>query len=243
MITLLGKRGTWNYAMSKALTDGVWWFYLFWLPKYLHERFQVDMNHLGRPLILIYLGATAGSIGGGWMSGFAIKRGLSPRKGRRLALMICALFTSAVVLVPFTQNLWQAIAVLCLATAAHQGWSSNLLSTPSDMFASSSVGTVVGIGGAIGSVGSAVFTALVGSLWTHCSLLIFFMAGSAYLVDPEKVVFQIVLNEIAGAIGAKMSWNWPLMPSRARRKVRQKAPRSLWKFIAAVESMALIVSP
>ena len=182
MLSLLGKRGTWNFAMSKALTDGVWWFYLFWLPKFLHERFQVDMSHLGLPLIIIYVGATVGSIGGGWLAGYPIKRGLSPRKGRRFAMLVCALCTTAVILVPFAHELWQAIAVLCLATAAHQGWSSNLLSTPSDMFASGSVGTVVGIGGAIGSVGSTIFTALVGSLWTHHSLLIFLMAGSAYLV-------------------------------------------------------------
>lgn len=182
MLSLLKERGTWNFAMSKALTDGVWWFYLFWLPKYLHERFQLDMSQLGLPLIVVYFGATVGSIGGGWLAGYAIKRGLSPRKGRRLALLVCALCTTAVILVPFTHQLWQAIAVLSLATAAHQGWSSNLFSTPSDIFAPESVGTVVGIGGAMGSVGSSTFTALVGALWTNHSLLIFFIAGSAYLV-------------------------------------------------------------
>jgi ACS family hexuronate transporter-like MFS transporter len=92
---------------------------------------------------------------------------------------VCAL---AVTLVPFVHVLWQAIGLLCLATAAHQGWSSNLLSTPSDMFASGSVGTVVGIGGAIGSVGSTLFTTATGILWTDHALLIFFAAGCAYLL-------------------------------------------------------------
>lgn len=191
MRSLLGKRGTWNFALSKALTDGVWWFYLFWLPKYLHERFHVDMSHLGLPLIIIYVGATAGSIGGGWLSGYAIKHGLSPRKGRRFAMLVCAFCTTTVIVVPFTHELWQAIAVLCLATAAHQGWSSNLLSTPSDMFATGSVGTVVGIGGAIGSVGSSIFTALVGAMWTNHSLLIFLMAGSAYLMAMAGFQWRI----------------------------------------------------
>ena len=180
--SLLRERETWNFALSKALTDGVWWFYLFWLPKYLHERFQVDMSHLGQSLIFVYVGATAGSIGGGWLAGYAIRRGLAPRKGRRLALQACALCTTAVIFVPFTHTLWQAIALLCVATAAHQGWSSNLFSTPSDIFAPESVATVVGIGGAVGSLGSSAFTALVGALWTNHSLLIFFVAGSAYLI-------------------------------------------------------------
>jgi ACS family hexuronate transporter-like MFS transporter len=95
---------------------------------------------------------------------------------------VCAICAVPVALVPFVHPLWQAIALLCLATAAHQGWSSNLLSTPSDMFPSSSVGTVVGIGGAVGAVGSVIFTFLVGVLWTHYALLIFLAAGSAYLL-------------------------------------------------------------
>lgn len=180
--SLLCHRGTWNFAFSKAITDPVWWLYLFWLPKYFHEHFAVDMAKLGLPIIVVYAGATAGSIFGGWLAGSFIRCGHSVRNGRRLAMLICALCTVPVVLVPFAHSLWQAIGVLCLATAAHQGWSSNLLSTPSDTFPSSSVGTVVGIGGAVGCAGSTVFTGVVGILWTHHSLLIFFAAGLAYVV-------------------------------------------------------------
>jgi MFS transporter, ACS family, hexuronate transporter len=179
--SLLGNRGTWRFALSKGCTDSIWWFYLFWLPKYFNERFHVDMRHLGPPLIIVYVGATIGSIAGGWLAGFYIRRGHSIRVGRRFAMFVCALCATPVVLVPFVHPLWQAVALLCLATAAHQGWSSNLLSTPSDMFPSSSVGTVVGIGGAAGAAGSVLFTFLVGILWTNHALLIFFAAGSAYL--------------------------------------------------------------
>jgi len=179
--SLLVNRGTWVFALSKACTDAIWWFYLFWLPKYFNERFQVDMKHLGPPLIIVYLGATIGSIAGGWLAGFFIRRGHSVRLGRRFAMLVCSLCAVPVVLVPFVHPLWQAIALLCLATAAHQGWSSNLLSTPSDMFPSSSVGTVVGIGGAMGSAGSVVFTFFVGMLWTNHALLIFLASGCAYL--------------------------------------------------------------
>jgi ACS family hexuronate transporter-like MFS transporter len=180
--SLLRDRNTWSFSFSKALTDPVWWFYLFWLPKFFHERFQVDMQQLGLPLVLVYLGATVGSIGGGWLAGYAIRRGRSPRAGRRFAMLVCALAATAVILVPFAHALWQAIALLCIATGAHQGWSSNLLSTPSDAFPSNSVATVVGIGGAVGAAGSTVFTTVIGLLWTHHSLLLFFGAGFAYLI-------------------------------------------------------------
>ena len=180
--SLLVSPNTWRFALSKGTTDAVWWFYLFWLPKYFNERFHVDMQHLGLPLIIVYVGATIGSIFGGWLAGFYIRRGHSVRMGRRFAMLVCALCVMPVALVPFVHPLWQAIALLCLATAAHQGWSSNLLSTPSDMFPSSSVGTVVGIGGAVGAAGSVLFTFLVGLLWTNYALLIFFAAGSIYLL-------------------------------------------------------------
>jgi MFS transporter, ACS family, hexuronate transporter len=179
---LLGNAGTWRFALSKGTTDAVWWFYLFWLPKYFNERFHVDMQHLGLPLIIVYIGATIGSIAGGWLAGFFLRRGYPVRQGRRLAMLVAALCAVPVVLVPFVPSLWQAIALLCLATAAHQGWSSNLLSTPSDMFPSSSVGTVVGIGGAVGAAGSVLFTFLVGLLWTHYALLIFLASGCAYVL-------------------------------------------------------------
>ena len=180
--TLLVSPNTWRFALSKGTTDAIWWFYLFWLPKYFNERFHVDMQHLGLPLIIVYIGATCGSIFGGWLAGFYIRRGHSVRMGRRFAMLVCALCVMPVALVPFVHPLWQAIALLCLATAAHQGWSSNLLSTPSDMFPSSSVGTVVGIGGAVGAAGSVLFTFLVGLLWTNYALLIFFACGSVYVI-------------------------------------------------------------
>ncbi len=187
-LSLLFSRGTWAFAGSKALTDPVWWFYLFWLPKFLHERFGVEMSRLGVPLIIVYVGATTGSIAGGWLAGYAMRRGRPLRSARRFALLICALSTTAIILVPFVRQLGQAIAILCLTTAAHQGWSSNLLSTPSDMFTADSVATVVGIGGAVGSVGSALFTFAVGILWTRHALLIFFGAGLAYLLS--MAIFQ-----------------------------------------------------
>ena len=196
--SLVRSRGTWRFALSKALTDPVWWFYLFWLPKFFHERFEVDMQRLGPPLIVVYVGATIGSVGGGWLAGWFIRRGHAAGSGRRLAMLVCALAATAVIFVPFAHALWQAIGLLCLATAAHQGWSSNLLSTPSDMFAASSVGTVVGIGGAMGAVGSTIFTTVIGVLWTHHALLIFFLVGFAYLI--AMAAFQRKVRSIEAEV-------------------------------------------
>lgn len=187
-LSLLRHPGTWAFALSKFCTDPVWWFYLFWLPKYFNERYGVDMSRLGPPLIVIYVGATVGSVAGGWLAGQLMRGGRPVRRARRGAMLTCAVCALAVVLVPFAREMWEAIALLCISTAAHQGWSSNLFSTPADNFPSSSVASVVGLGGAIGSVGSTVFTALVGMLWTHHALPIFFAAGFTYLFSV--LVFQ-----------------------------------------------------
>ena len=186
--SLLKARGTWSFALSKAATDPVWWFYLYWLPKFFHERFQINMSQIGLPIIIVYVGATVGSIGGGWLAEVAMRRGQSLRSARRFAMMFCACCALGVILVPFVHLLWQAIALLCMATAAHQGFSSNLLSTPSDNFPSGSVATVAGIGAAVSSIASGLAITLVGVLWTHYSLLIFFIAGFAYLFT--MVAFQ-----------------------------------------------------
>jgi len=208
--SLLQSPGTWSFALSKAFTDPVWWFYLFWLPKFFHERFQVDMQQLGLPLVIVYVGATIGSIGGGWLAGWFMRRGGSARGGRRSAMLVCALASTAVILVPFAHQLWQAIGLLCISTAAHQGWSSNLLSTPSDMFPSSSVGTVVGIGGAVGSVGSTIAITAIGALWTHHALLLFFFAGFAYLI--ALTAFQWKLRPYAITPSPEPSAPDPLSP-------------------------------
>ncbi|HEY4046782.1 MAG TPA: MFS transporter [Acidobacteriaceae bacterium] len=195
--SILSNANTWRFAFSKCLTDPIWWFYLFWLPKFLNERFDVDMRQMGLPLIVVYAGSTIGSIAGGWLGGYCIRLRHDIRSGRRLAMLICALGAVPVLLVPFVHEMWTAIGLLCLATSAHQGWSSNLLSTPSDAFASSSVGRVVGVGGAVGSVGGTLFTSLTGVLWTNHSLLIFGAAGTAYLIAMATLQSDFFLRSTA----------------------------------------------
>ena len=170
-------------SSARALTDPIWWFYLFYLPKFLNDNYGLDLNHVKYPLIVIYTVATVGSIAGGWLSGFLHEsrpqRQLRPQvrhaRLRRSACCPSCLFRTCTR--SFPHNAWPAIGLFCLATAAHQGWSANLFSTPTDMFPSTSVSTVVGIGGAAGAAGGAVFTWIVSQLFSLHPLLIFIAGG------------------------------------------------------------------
>lgn len=196
---LVKHRGFWAFCIGKGLTDPIWWFYLFYLPMFLHDNYGLDLNQAKYPLIVIYTAATVGSIAGGWLSGFRMNRGHSVNSGRKFALLVCALCVLPIMLVPHMRvisphNAWPAIALFCLATAAHQGWSANLFSTPTDMFPSTSVSTVVGLGGAAGAAGGAVFTWIVSHLFSLHPLVIFTLAGFAYVT--ALVIFQILVPRL-----------------------------------------------
>lgn len=183
---VLRNKGLWAFSIAKGLTDPIWWFYLFWLPKYFHESYNLDLKHVGVPLILIYTGSSFGSVGGGYLAGYFMRHGMSVNKGRKLAMLICASFALFAILVPvahsrFPGNVWIPVALLAMAAAAHQGWSANLFATPSDIFPSTTVSTVVGIGGAAGAIGGASFTWFTKTVWTDHPFLIFLLAGCAYL--------------------------------------------------------------
>ena len=197
--TLLRRRGFYAFAIGKGLTDPIWWFYLFYLPMFLHDNYGLDLDHAKYPLIVIYSVSSVGSVAGGWLSGFLIHRGYTVNTGRKLALLICALLVVPILLVPhfgviFPANPWPAIALFSLATAAHQGWSANLFATPSDMFPSTSVSTVVGIGGAVGSAGGAAFTWLVSHYFSLHPMIIFTLAAFAYIAS--LLVFQILVPRL-----------------------------------------------
>jgi MFS transporter, ACS family, hexuronate transporter len=199
MMALLRTRRAWAFMVGKGLTDGVWWFYLFWLPKYFHENYGVDLKHIGPPIIAIYFASSIGSIFGGWLSGSRMKAGHTVNYGRKFAMIVCAILVQPLILVPsmhthFAGNMWPAVALLGLAAAAHQGWSANLFSTPSDMFASTAVSTVVGLGGAAGAFGGAIFQKIVGYAWINHPLSIFVIAALAYPVALG--VFQLLVPKL-----------------------------------------------
>ncbi len=182
--SLLRHRQTWAFALGKFCTDPIWWFFLFWLPKFLHSTYGITLQGLGAPLVVIYLAADLGSIGGGWISSSLIHRGWSVNAGRKTAMLLCALCVVPIVLAVRASNLWTAVGLISLATAAHQGWSANLFTLVSDTFPRRAVGSVVGIGGLTGSAGGMLIATATGYLleWTGSYVPIFCMAASAYLV-------------------------------------------------------------
>ena len=147
---LLGRRQTWAFIVGKAMTDPVWLFYLFWLPKFLDASFGVRLVGLAAPLVVIYVAADVGSITGGWLSGALIKRGWSVNRGRKTALLAAALCVLPTMYAPAAGSMWVAVGIVSVAAGAHQWWSANLFTTVSDMFPRSAVASVVGIGGCAG---------------------------------------------------------------------------------------------
>ncbi len=147
---LLGRRQTWAFIVGKAMTDPVWLFFLFWLPKFLDASFGVRLAGLAAPLVVIYVAADVGSITGGWMSGALIRRGWSVNRGRKTALLVAALCILPAMFAPTAGSMWVAVGLVSVAAGAHQWWSANLFTTVSDMFPPGAVGSVVGIGGCAG---------------------------------------------------------------------------------------------
>jgi ACS family hexuronate transporter-like MFS transporter len=196
---LLPHRQTWAFAVGKFLTDPIWWFYLFWLPKFLNKTHGLTLTKIGLPLVIIYVVADVGSIGGGWLSSSLIKQGWSVNAARKTTMLICALCVVPIVFASRASNLWVAVALISLAAAAHQGWSANIFTMSSDMFPRRAVGSVVGIGGMAGALGGMLFTPIAGNVlqWTGSYFPLFIAAGSAYVV--ALVLIQILSPDLAAA--------------------------------------------
>lgn len=180
---LFPHRQTWAFAVGKFMTDPIWWLYLFWVPDFLNRNHGLDLKSMGLPLVVIYLVADVGSIGGGWISSRLIKHGWTVNAARKTAMLICALSVVPIMFAAKASNLWVAVGLVSLAAAAHQGWSANLFTLTSDMFPRRAVGSVVGIGGMAGAIGGMFIALAVGEILqrTGSYVPIFLIAGSAYL--------------------------------------------------------------
>lgn len=181
---LIPHRQTWAFAIGKFMTDPIWWLYLFWVPDFLHRNHGLDLKSIGLPLVVIYVVADIGSIGGGWLSSRLIKSGWSLNRARKTAMLVCALAVVPIVFAANTTSLWIAVGLVSLAAAAHQGWSANIFTLSSDMFPRRAVGSIVGIGGMAGAVGGMLIALIVGAILqkTGSYVPIFIIAGSAYLL-------------------------------------------------------------
>ncbi|MBA4089084.1 MAG: MFS transporter [Sphingobium sp.] len=186
---LVTVRETWAYAIGKFCIDPIWWFFLFWLPGYLGTRYGLDLLSFGPPLVAIYLLSDLGSVAGGWMSGRLMKAGRSVNAARKLTMLLCACAVLPVFFAQSIDNLWLAVLVIGVATAAHQAFSANLYTLPSDLFPRGAVGSVVGIGGTLGAVGGMAMAKYAGYILDGIGSYtpLFAVAGSAYFVALAAV--------------------------------------------------------
>jgi ACS family hexuronate transporter-like MFS transporter len=180
---LLRRPETYGYIAAKFLTDAVWHWYLYLLPLFLSVQFKLSIRQFGLPLVAVYALSDTGSIGGGWLSSHLMKRGWTVTAARKLAMLICCCCVLPVVFAPHVDGVWIAVVLVGTAMAAHQGWTSNLFTTVSDLYPLEAVGSVVGVGGAAGMAGAALLAQLTGHLLatTGNYSAIFLIAGTAYL--------------------------------------------------------------
>lgn len=195
-LTLLRLRQTWAFILAKFLTDAVWRWYLYLLPLFFNQNFKLDIKNFGLPFVTIYVMADVGSIGGGWLSSWLLGRGWSVNAARKTAMLVCALCVLPVMFSAVVPNMWVAVVFVGLAASAHQGFSSNLFTTVSDMFPKEAVGSVVGIGGTAGALGAMLLLTITARLFagaagqadnTSVYTTLFVIAGFAYLISLAAV--------------------------------------------------------
>src|SRR5882762_7799054 len=183
-IRLLSVRQTWAIVVGKLMADPIWWFYLYWMPKFLDAKYGIKLAQVALPLIVVYLVADVGSIAGGWLSSGLIKRGWTVNRARKTAMLMMALLIVPTALAPRVGSLWGAVLIISLAAAAHQGWSANVYTLASDMFPPSAVASISGIGGFAGAMGGVLFQWLTGHILDATGsnyASIFAVCGFAYV--------------------------------------------------------------
>jgi ACS family hexuronate transporter-like MFS transporter len=188
---LLQLRQTWVFISGKLLTDPIWWFFLFWLPSYFATTFSLDLKKPSLHLAVVYTATTFGSIGGGYLSSYLIKKGWQPLRARKTTLLVVAFAVLPIILAQYATDIWVAVGIISIAAAAHQAWSANIFTIVSDIFPKRAVSSVVGIGGMAGSIGSTLFPLLVGSLLDYYKAagnigagynILFIICGLAYFI-------------------------------------------------------------
>jgi len=205
--SVLPKRETWAFVVAKT-TDAVWWFYLFWGAKFLAVTYGVNIKNIALPFFVLYLLADMGSITGGYLSGYFIKKDWSINKARKITLLICAIIIFPVSSVAFIHNKWLAIFLIGIAAAGHQAWSANIFTLVSDVFPKKATASVVGIGGMFGALAGIISDLALGSVLdqanNHGYFWAFLIAGSMYLIIlgivhlimPKMIPLDENLNKI-----------------------------------------------
>ncbi|MCX6630466.1 MAG: MFS transporter [Candidatus Solibacter sp.] len=181
---LFAHRQTVGLVVARFITDPVWWFYLYWAPKFLDARHGIGLAQIGLPLVIIYVAADGGSVFGGWLSGYLLRRGWSVNAARKTAILVCISMITPIIFASYVSSSWMAVLLLSLATAGHQGWAANIFTIVSDMYPRRAVGSMVGICGFGGAVGGMLVASATGFLLekTGSYLPIFILAGTSYFL-------------------------------------------------------------
>jgi len=168
-LKLLSYKQTWSFAFGKFMTDGVWWFFLFWLPAYLKDQYGMGGLDVMLPLVVLYSMTMVGSIGGGYFPVYFIKKGDQPYDGRMKAMLVIAVIPLVVLAAQPLGNFsfWLPVLLIGIGASAHQAWSANIFTTVSDMFPKKAIASVVGIGGMAGGIGGVIVTKIGGALFDH----------------------------------------------------------------------------
>jgi ACS family hexuronate transporter-like MFS transporter len=179
---IIRTRKIWAIAIGKFMTDPIWWFFLYWLPKFLNTTYGLKLDKIGLPLIVAYLIADVGSIGGGWLSSYFLQMGWSINAARKTTLLICAIMVVPIYWASGIDDLWPAVILIGLGMAAHTGWSANMYTLATDFFPKKDMGTVVGFIGMAGAVGGMLMASATGHLLqaTGSYKILFVIAASMY---------------------------------------------------------------
>lgn len=192
-VRLLGYKQTWAFALGKLLTDPIWWFYLFWLPDFLESQYALKGTDIVLPVVMVYTISTVGSVSGGWLPLFLIKKNWTVFKARKSSMLLYAILVIPILSAQFlgSINMWLAVSIIAIAAAAHQAWSANIFTTVSDMFPKRAVGSVTGIGGMFGAFGGIFLSLFVQkNLFVHyrsinqietAYYVMFLVCGLAYI--------------------------------------------------------------
>ncbi|MBT8235464.1 MAG: MFS transporter [Bacteroidia bacterium] len=184
-LRIVKKREAWAFAVAK-LTDAVWYFYLFWGAKFLAETFGLKLKDIGVPFFIMYALADGGSILGGYLSGYFIKKGWSINKARKTTLLICAIMIIPVCYVALAENKWVAVVLIGIGAAGHQAWSANIYTLVSDVFPKKATASIIGLGGMVGAVAGIISSKLLGRFLDQADNTAYFwaflIAGSSYLI-------------------------------------------------------------
>jgi ACS family hexuronate transporter-like MFS transporter len=197
---LLKMRQTWAFIAGKFFTDPIWFFFLFWIPSYFSSYFHLDLKKPSLPLVIVYAGTMLGSLGGGYLSSWLIKKGWPVYKARKAALLVSAFCVIPIIAARYSTDMWVVVALISLSVAANQAWSANIFAIVPDMFPKRAVSSVVGLGGTAGAIGSMLFPLFIGFILDYYKNagnivagynIIFLVCGTSFMVAWVIIHFII----------------------------------------------------